>query len=137
MKALTIWQPWASLIVKGYKRFEFRRYPAPRSLIGQRIVIHAGKHKVGHEEWVALTTDYGRLAGSTGLEDMAQMLAARDFLAEAWAQGLPMGAALGTAILWHAAHRARSFPRCRSRRNRSRHMGLARVRYRGMGRAGA
>jgi hypothetical protein len=44
MKALTVYQPWASLIVVGAKPFEFRhwnvahRYP---KLIGQRIVIHA------------------------------------------------------------------------------------------------
>lgn len=45
MKALTIWQPWASLIMAGAKPFEFRRwdyrsrYP---QLEGQQIVIHAG-----------------------------------------------------------------------------------------------
>ncbi|MGH6969098.1 MAG: hypothetical protein ACREEN_08350 [Stellaceae bacterium] len=41
MRALTIWQPWASLIAGGVKPFEFRRRPAPRKLVGQRIVIHA------------------------------------------------------------------------------------------------
>jgi len=28
MKALTIWQPWASLIMAGYKPYEFRGWPA-------------------------------------------------------------------------------------------------------------
>lgn len=47
MKALTVWQPWASLIVAGAKRYEFRRWsfaqrPALRPLVGQRIVVHAG-----------------------------------------------------------------------------------------------
>lgn len=41
--ALTIRQPWASLIVCGAKKFETRSWPPPRSLVGGRIVIHAGK----------------------------------------------------------------------------------------------
>lgn len=45
MKALTVWQPWASLIIAGYKQYEFRKWSfAGRfpDLVGQRIVIHAG-----------------------------------------------------------------------------------------------
>jgi len=42
MKALTIWQPWASLIMAGAKPYEFRSWAAWRSIVGQRIVIHAG-----------------------------------------------------------------------------------------------
>lgn len=42
MKALTIWQPWASLIIAGAKPWEFRAWPAWSSVVGQRIVIHAG-----------------------------------------------------------------------------------------------
>jgi hypothetical protein len=45
VKALTIWQPWATLIMIGTKPFEFRRWDyreRERSLEGQRIVIHAG-----------------------------------------------------------------------------------------------
>ena len=29
MRALTIWQPWASLIIIGAKPFEWRRWRAP------------------------------------------------------------------------------------------------------------
>ena len=43
MKALTVWQPWASLIVHGLKTVEWRGYAFPPSLRGQRLVIHAGK----------------------------------------------------------------------------------------------
>lgn len=50
MKALTIWQPWASLIMAGAKPYEFRGWPAPRSLIGQRIAIHAGARPVKRHE---------------------------------------------------------------------------------------
>lgn len=42
LRALTIWQPWAALIMIGAKPWEWRRWPAPENLIGQRMVIHAG-----------------------------------------------------------------------------------------------
>lgn len=45
MKALTIRQPWASLIALGVKHIETRSWRAPQSLIGQTIAIHAGKHE--------------------------------------------------------------------------------------------
>src|SRR3546814_20644641 len=50
MKALTIWQPWASLIIAGAKPYEFRGWRAPRSLIGQRIIIHASAKKIDVKE---------------------------------------------------------------------------------------
>lgn len=43
MKALSIHQPWASLIAIGAKRVETRHWPAPASVVGTRIAIHAGK----------------------------------------------------------------------------------------------
>ena len=43
MKALTIRQPWASLIALGVKHIETRSWRASQSLIGQTIAIHAGK----------------------------------------------------------------------------------------------
>lgn len=43
MKAISLWQPWASLIAAGVKPFETRHWPPPRSLIGQTIAIHAAK----------------------------------------------------------------------------------------------
>ena len=39
MKCISIWQPWASLKIKGIKRIETRGWPAPASLIGQRMGI--------------------------------------------------------------------------------------------------
>lgn len=39
MKALSIWQPWASLIMAGKKKIETRSWPAPYSIRGQRIAI--------------------------------------------------------------------------------------------------
>jgi len=43
MKAITLWQPWASWIAAGWKRIETRRHPRFAGLVGQRIAIHAGK----------------------------------------------------------------------------------------------
>lgn len=47
---LTVWQPWATLIAEGFKPYEFRGWPAPRSLIGKRIAIHAGARPVRKDE---------------------------------------------------------------------------------------
>ena len=48
--AITIWQPWASLIAAGAKRFEFRSWPAPNALWGKCIAIHAGARKMPNGE---------------------------------------------------------------------------------------
>src|SRR5574344_1184368 len=40
MKVLTIKQPWASLIISGYKRFEFRSW---QTKYRGELLIHAGK----------------------------------------------------------------------------------------------
>lgn len=44
MKALTLTQPWATLVMLGQKRIETRGWPAPDSMAGQRLAIHAGKN---------------------------------------------------------------------------------------------
>jgi hypothetical protein len=43
MKAISLWQPWASLIACGAKPFETRHWAPPASMIGQTIAIHAAK----------------------------------------------------------------------------------------------
>lgn len=43
MRALSIWQPWASLIACGEKRFETRSYEM--GLAGHELAIHAAKKK--------------------------------------------------------------------------------------------
>jgi len=43
MKALSVRQPWAWLIVHGYKDVENRTWAPPPHLIGQRFYIHAPK----------------------------------------------------------------------------------------------
>jgi hypothetical protein len=42
MRALTLWQPWASLLAVGIKRHETRSWRIPPKLLGARIAIHAG-----------------------------------------------------------------------------------------------
>ena len=43
VRAVTLYQPWASLIAAERKRFETRSWPVPQKLIGARVAIHAGK----------------------------------------------------------------------------------------------
>lgn len=43
MKCISVWQPYASLLVKGLKVFETRSWPAPQSVIGTRIGIASTK----------------------------------------------------------------------------------------------
>ena len=50
MKALTLYQPYASAIAWSGKLIENREWPPPRSLLGQRIAIHAGAKK-RDEQW--------------------------------------------------------------------------------------
>ncbi len=108
MKALTIWQPWASLIIAGAKPYEFRGWRPPASIIGQRIVIHAAARKINADEAAAL---YNILACREASDDLRQAAAetclhpvlAFKVLARAAGAGngvpLPMSAGLGTAIV--------------------------------------
>lgn len=41
MKAITIKQPWASLIVHGIKNIENRTWSCPKKYLGQRVLIHS------------------------------------------------------------------------------------------------
>ena len=50
MKAISLHQPWASLIALGYKIIETRSWKPPAWLIGQRIAIHAAKRKMRPDE---------------------------------------------------------------------------------------
>ena len=101
MKAFTIWQPWASLIMIGAKPYEFRRWDyrtRERSLEGQRIIIHAGARPVKLaevEDIIARMDD--------GLSSLAPAIAMPllDRLRNAHkCRGIvEMSAGLGTAIL--------------------------------------
>lgn len=104
MKALTIWQPWASLIVAGAKPYEFRGWRAPRPLIGQRVVIHAAARKVDMDEVRDLfhlrhfrNCDEGHKLAWAETCLIAEHAAA--VLNQAMEGRLPMAAGLGTAII--------------------------------------
>lgn len=56
MKALSLTQPFATLIACGAKRIETRSWPAPRAAIGQRIAIHASKAFPQEEKDYAMTS---------------------------------------------------------------------------------
>ena len=51
MRAFTLHQPRAQLMVWGLKNIETRSWTAPRDLIGQRMAIHAGKRELRPTEW--------------------------------------------------------------------------------------
>ncbi len=98
MKALTIWQPWASLIAHGAKPYEFRGWYAHGSMIGQRIVIHAAARAIVAREvdqLIKLLDAGGRYAAQTCL--IAEK--ALPILKLARAGELPLSAGLGTAVL--------------------------------------
>ena len=42
LPCITLWQPWATWIVRGWKTIETRTHPRFKSLAGKRIGIHAG-----------------------------------------------------------------------------------------------
>ena len=46
MWAITLWQPWASMIADGMKTIETRGWAPPGKVMGQRIAIHAGRKMV-------------------------------------------------------------------------------------------
>jgi hypothetical protein len=41
VKGLPLYQPWASLVAVGAKRYETRHFPVPLSLYGKRVAIYA------------------------------------------------------------------------------------------------
>lgn len=98
MKAITIWQPWATLILEGAKPFEFRSWYAPKSFIGQRIAIHAGARKVVRQEIQDLLLS---LRGGPFIRPCLHREKAEPILEKALTApgSLPLSAVLCTAIL--------------------------------------
>lgn len=110
MKALTIYQPWASLIMAGAKPYEFRgwnprhRGPSYAALIGQRIVIHASSRKIRFAEVNAIVEQLTCLGAIAAMETCLIPKLALPVLRCADTpplahDHLPIGAVLGTAIL--------------------------------------
>lgn len=103
MKALTTYQPWASLMMAGAKPFEFRKWAVPRSIVGHRIVNHASAKQLPPaeiEDLLEMATDRDRADewAKTGLrKDLAVPV-----LERALDRVLPVGAGLGTMIVGEA-----------------------------------
>lgn len=111
MKALTIWQPWASLIMAGAKPYEFRSWRLPTAMIGEAVVIHAGARPVRRSEVKDLLNRlHSDEAWTTGLHKDRAIPILERALSSA-AKPLPMSAGLGTVIMgvpidgWEAAAR--------------------------------
>jgi hypothetical protein len=108
VKALTIYQPWASLIMVGAKPFEFRgwspreRGPSFAKLIGQRVVIHAATRPMIGEE-VRGIVDRIHAGGDTTAALCLRTEQALELLMPLYhlkkPHGLPLSAGLGTVIL--------------------------------------
>jgi hypothetical protein len=73
MKVISIWQPFASLIVEGCKIFETRGWPAPASVIGTRIGIAATKNIVPGQRSHCEDEDFKRFYARTGLPDWKEL----------------------------------------------------------------
>jgi len=59
VKALTLWQPWASLVVRGVKQYETRSWSTRHRGL---LAIHAAKRKVsagGFEQFAGLLVPLG------------------------------------------------------------------------------
>lgn len=93
MKALTIWQPWATLIMAGAKPWEWRGWRAPSAVVGQRIVIHAGARMPRASEIADILARIDD--DESSLDPAIAIPLLRDTPMLSW----PLAAGLGTAVL--------------------------------------
>lgn len=82
MRAITLHQPYATLIAVGAKKIETRDYAAPQYMVrfGDTIAIHAAKQKVK----------------ASGLTTIEYQLITK-ILGPTWAASMPYGAVVATA----------------------------------------
>ena len=52
MDALTLWQPWASYIAEGLKRYETRSWGLPGRFYHRPLAIHAAKRPAFKDPWL-------------------------------------------------------------------------------------
>jgi hypothetical protein len=108
VKALTIYQPWATLIMAGAKPYEFRGWdyrPREPALEGQRIVIHASARPIKRREVQDILMRLDE--GSTGLlVDVARPIVERALTTPGV---FPLASGLGTAVLGTARNAAALF----------------------------
>ncbi|WP_062120222.1 ASCH domain-containing protein [Aureimonas sp. AU40] len=84
MKVISIWQPFASLAVHGFKFYETRGWPAPASLIGQRIGIASTKNLKPEQRAAVEDEEFADFYADTKLPPLDE---------------LPLGCLLGTVVV--------------------------------------
>jgi hypothetical protein len=84
MKVISLWQPWASLLIQGHKFIETRSWAAPKTIVGIRIGIAATK-QVKPEQRAAF--DDPEFQKHYALTELPAL------------DDLPRGCILGTALL--------------------------------------
>lgn len=96
MKAITLYQPWASLIAEGVKTIETRPKRSPwRSAIGQTIAVHAAKHPEHQVDGGRADRWYDR----TVPDELQTAMYARGIAAREWTVRGPSGAVVATCTL--------------------------------------
>lgn len=84
--AISLWQPWASLIALGLKRYEFRGWVPPKKFLFRTVAIHAAKKVEPKKMLIKLLDDYKGTAAVPVIE-------------AAMRNDLPHGAVLCTATI--------------------------------------
>ena len=92
MRALTVYQPWATLIACGAKPYEFRKWRGVPGLFGQRVAIHASVRRPRLAEIREMRYRIGTGESSLGA-------AAEQILASVALVDYPLGAIVATATL--------------------------------------
>lgn len=84
MKVISIWQPFASLVIEGHKFVETRSWPAPKSILKTTIGIAATKNITPDQRAAVQDNTFARYYAETGLPALDE---------------LPRGCILGTVYL--------------------------------------
>jgi activating signal cointegrator 1 len=70
---LSIWQPYASLAVHGFKEFETRSYPISKALLGQRIGIASTKRITAAQRALLRNETFHRFYCQTNLPELKDL----------------------------------------------------------------
>lgn len=104
MKAISLWQPWASALfaqqlifngdkigVRPLKTYETRSWPMPESLVGQEVAIHAALRRTRDEKdfWLMYVKS---LYGNSIACQAFRRIGIDSF------EGLPRGCIIGTVV---------------------------------------
>lgn len=106
LRALTVYQPWATLIVNGAKPFEFRSWKLPDTMIGKRVVIHAAQKKLDcneAREILGRLKAGGDCTARTCLEADIAIPLIEQMILDSARGALTMGVGLGTATFGECA----------------------------------